>query len=327
MAAPTTSSRLQQVVSHYKDHPAVLMWMLRGEWNINLYFGNGANTPLQAAQCTQAAALMVKGLDSNHPVATSYGDIDINDAGRRLADTRIYVNDVATAVDIWSLNIFRGETFGTLFDQWRSITTKPMFIGEFGTDVMNNPASLPDETMQAGWDVCLWNDAIKELSAVNPALVNMGGLVFEWNEEWWKVFPPGVQDSGGYVGGPPRRALPTRTGLGSQASIALRAMLRPLWARRFRPRTTDLRAASCLEWLLGVPWPSNISTSMASPVSTTAVARSTKIRAVVAGAAASTPLFSTQARARRSKRLKTSTPLPPGRHAWRTTRVLRCTGS
>jgi len=193
-------SRVQQVVSFYKDHPAVLMWMLGNEWNINLYYGKvECNTPLAAEQCTETAAQLVKSLDSSHPVGTSYGEIDINAFGLHLSDTQNYVNNVCPSVDVWSLNIFRGETFGTLFDQWRSITVKPMFVGEFGTDALSHPADLPDETMQAGWDLCLWNDALRELSAVSQALVNLGGLVFEWNDEWWKAPPAGVQNVGGFA--------------------------------------------------------------------------------------------------------------------------------
>jgi hypothetical protein len=193
-------ARAQQVVSIYKDHPAILLWMLGNEWNINLYYGKTeCNTPLKAAQCTQAAAQLVKSLDTNHPVATSYGEIDINAPGLRLADTQHYVNNICPSVDIWGLNIFRGDSFGTLFDQWHSISTKPMFIGEFGTDAMLHPIFRLDETMQAGWDLCLWNHAVAELSAVQPALMNLGGLVFEWNDEWWKVPPAGSQDSGGFA--------------------------------------------------------------------------------------------------------------------------------
>jgi hypothetical protein len=87
-------ARAQQVVSLYKDHPAVLMWSLGNEWNINRYYGV-ASSVLNAAQRTESAAQIVKALDPSHPVASSYGDIDIDAAGLRLADTAHYVNNVA----------------------------------------------------------------------------------------------------------------------------------------------------------------------------------------------------------------------------------------
>jgi hypothetical protein len=199
-------ARVQQVVSFYKDHPAVLMWSLGNEWNVNLYYGNpNCGSPAAAAQCTERAAQLVKSLDANHPVASSYGDIDINAPGLRLADTRNYVNTICASVDLWTANVFRGPNFGNLFDQWRSIAAKPLLIGELGTDALYHPSDLVDEAMQAGWDACLWNDLAAQLSAVSPALVSPGGLAFEWNDEWWKVPPPGQHDAGGFtlIGGHP----------------------------------------------------------------------------------------------------------------------------
>lgn len=129
-------SRVEHVVNFYKNHPALLMWMLGSEWNLNLYFGV-ASSVQDAAQRTERAAALIKTLDTHHPVATSYGEIDINANGLRLADTQTYVNTICPSVDTWGLNIYRGKTFGTLFDQWSSITTKPLFLGEFGTDAFS----------------------------------------------------------------------------------------------------------------------------------------------------------------------------------------------
>src|SRR3954462_12838651 len=84
--AVNNTARAQQIVSFYKDHPAVLMWSLGSEWNLNLYFGV-ASSVLDAAQRTETAAALIKSLDPNHPVATSYGEID-------LGDTSNYVNNV-----------------------------------------------------------------------------------------------------------------------------------------------------------------------------------------------------------------------------------------
>ena len=195
-------NRVQQAVTFYKDHPAILMWSLDNEWNIH------PSIPIcQIADQIQQEAALIKTLDTNHPVATSYGDIDINEPGAHLADTQNYVNNKCPSVDVWSLNIFRGNTFGTLFDQWASMTTKPMMIGEFGTDAFrlyglgNQPPGIEDGTMQAQWDLSQWNHLFKNLSANDPAKVALGAFVFEWNDEWWKVPPTNSQDPGGC--GPP----------------------------------------------------------------------------------------------------------------------------
>lgn len=191
--------RTRQVVEAYKSHPSILFWSIGSEWNINFYFGNPeCATPEAAAHCTEAAARLVRSLDPLHPVATSYGDIHIDDAGRRLADTERYVNEIVTSVDIWGINAYRGSDFGELFSQWRSISGKPMFIGEFGTDALIWPERLLDEALQAHWNLCLWNDLAAELSSLHPELPSVGGTAFEWNDEWWKVDPAGSQQNGGF---------------------------------------------------------------------------------------------------------------------------------
>lgn len=195
--------RAQEVVNFYKNHPAILMWMLGSEWNINRYFGV-ASSVQDAAQRTQALAAFIKTLDANHPIATSYGEIDIPADGLRLADTQNYVSNVCPSIDIWSLNIYRGNTFGNLYNQWASISGKPMFIGEFGTDAfrstapINPPQGMVDEAMQAQWDLSLWNDLFANLSAKDASKTALGGLVFEWSDEWWKVSPAGSQQPNGF---------------------------------------------------------------------------------------------------------------------------------
>jgi Interleukin-like EMT inducer/Glycosyl hydrolases family 2, TIM barrel domain len=198
------TARSQQAVAFYKDHPAILMWMLGNEWNINQYYGTASSVP-NAAQRTQNAAALIKAQDTNHPVGTSYGEIDINSDGSRLADTRNYVQNICTSVDVWGLNIYRGSSFGQLFDQWISISGKPMFVGEFGTDAFrstslsNPPSGFVETTMQAHWILCLWNEIFGNLSAKNPFKAALGGLAFEWNDEWWKVQPASSQETNGFV--------------------------------------------------------------------------------------------------------------------------------
>jgi len=203
--AINNTSRVTGAVNFYKNHPAVLMWQLGNEWNINKYYGV-ASSVLDAAQRTQSAAALIKSLDTNHPVSSSYGEIDIDADGLRLADTQHYVNDVAPSVDVWGLNIYRSSSFGTLFAQWASISSKPMFLGEFGTDAFFTSCarSIPpdgtlDERTQKQWDLALWNEIVANLSAIDSAKVGLGGTVFELSDEWWKVQPSGSQEKSGFL--------------------------------------------------------------------------------------------------------------------------------
>jgi hypothetical protein len=90
------------------------------------------------------------------------------------------------------LNVYRGASFGSLFSDWSSISAKPMFLAEYGADAYRT-ASLDlmdgseDQSMQAGFDRGLWNQIVPNLSALNLFGICVGGVVFEWNDEWWKA--------------------------------------------------------------------------------------------------------------------------------------------
>ncbi|MCP4691308.1 MAG: hypothetical protein GY859_24895, partial [Desulfobacterales bacterium] len=192
---------LANVVNAYKNHPAILMWAIGNEWNVNL-FHNAYSTVQQAAEAAEQAAQLVKSLDANHPVASIYGEVNIPGQS---PSTYVIVNTICSSVDVWGLNIYRGPEFYTLFTDWASNTNKPMFLSEFGIDSFHTTQYYPnpidgysDVQEQADWNHDLWVDISGELSADNPANVCLGGAFFEWCDEWWKVDPAGRHDKGGW---------------------------------------------------------------------------------------------------------------------------------
>ncbi|MDX1981258.1 MAG: DUF4082 domain-containing protein [Bryobacteraceae bacterium] len=191
-------TRVQQVVNYYKEHPAILMFSLGSEWNVWKYFNNNL-TVQQAAELTQQAAALIKSLDPNHPVTTSYGDIDDPAHGTPLSVTSGFVNTTCPSVDVWSVNAYRGRTFTNLFGQWASISGKPLFLGEFGIDAFDAQANAVNEAAQADWNLSLFDDLMRNLSAADPAKTAIGGTVFVFADEWWKVTPPGAQQAGGWT--------------------------------------------------------------------------------------------------------------------------------
>jgi hypothetical protein len=58
-----------------------------------------------------------------------------------------------------------------------------------------------DEATQADWDLALWLEIERQLSADRPDGIVLGGFLFEWSDEWWKVLPSGSQETGG-IGAP-----------------------------------------------------------------------------------------------------------------------------
>jgi len=200
------TGHIQPIVNAYRNHPAILMWAIGNEWNINLYHKK-FSTMDQAASATQSAAQLIKALDTGHPVITIYGEIEIL-PDQPLSKTAQIVNTICSAVDVWGLNIYRGDHFGTLFTQWASITSKPMLLSEFGADSFISTGWYPvqgyeDEAPQKNYISSQWQDIAPELSALESTKVCLGGTVFEWVDEWWKVLAkdggsPAVHDNGGF---------------------------------------------------------------------------------------------------------------------------------
>ena len=180
------AGRMRPVV----DHPAILMWLIGNEWNYNgFYVGLGFDA---SVELVREAAAIVKREDPTRPVGTVYGEVP----------SRQLVADL-DGIDVWGLNVYRGISFGGLFDDWGS-RAKPMFLAEFGADAWNADAGREDEAAQAEATAALIGEIEAELTFDGgPAL---GGVVFEWSDEWWKdeSGSPSEHDVGGIApgGGP-----------------------------------------------------------------------------------------------------------------------------
>jgi hypothetical protein len=172
------------VVSAYKEHPAVLMWAVGNEWDLNNFGRFG--TLAEAAGFVEQAAQLVKSLDTDHPVTTFMADPHIPGVhplspGRfpfQLARpyTSQIVNDLVPSIDVWGFNVYRNASFGDLFRQWESISSEPMFVSKFGADSFDHRTGGENEAMQAAFDAGLWDEVFFELSADRVRGVALGGL-------------------------------------------------------------------------------------------------------------------------------------------------------
>jgi hypothetical protein len=190
---------IKTMVNEYKDEPYIVFWVLGNE--NNYANANNANkNPEAYYKFLNRAALYIKSIDPNHPVALCNGDTLFLDKAAAFAPD----------VDIYGANAYRGaEGFGDSFWQDLSeIWKKPVFITEYGCPAYHHRRSAEDaERFQVEYHRGNWND-IERNAAGGPGAGNaLGGSAFEWMDEWWKAGPPpqydpAIQDVTGQFGGP-----------------------------------------------------------------------------------------------------------------------------
>jgi hypothetical protein len=96
-------------------------------------------------------------------------------------------------VDAWGVNFYRGSTFGTAFSDYKSVSSKPLIVSEWGapyswhpTNTWNNVTNVP-----AG-KASLFTSYVSGLAgqlfknATSKGGVVLGGFYFEYSDEWYK---------------------------------------------------------------------------------------------------------------------------------------------
>lgn len=182
---PTTATDLETdfraFVNRFKDHPAVLAWGIGNENNLPYPFDISdwytlANDLSQAAFEEEGA--------SYHPTMV------INGGMRDFGDVDLSSDDASIdKIDIWGHNAYPGEDYECYFDYFDRLSDKPLIITEFGIDSYNNQTASEYESVQSQFDVDQWRDI--EVGAV-------GGIAFEYADEWWKAGTPAVHNDGGF---------------------------------------------------------------------------------------------------------------------------------
>ncbi|MFA4889271.1 MAG: glycoside hydrolase family 2 TIM barrel-domain containing protein [Candidatus Omnitrophota bacterium] len=181
------------MVVEFKDEPYILFWLLGNE-NVYGYACNADKQPDAFFKFVNEVALQIKNIDSEHPVAISSGDI-------------LYLDKFgkdAPAVDIFGTNAYRGDFgFGRLWQSVKEEAGRPVFITEFGCPAYaEGKASAEAEELQADYHRGSWEDIEENMGFKNGAGNSIGGVVFEWLDEWWKGYEPKIHDTKGLWTGP-----------------------------------------------------------------------------------------------------------------------------
>ncbi len=184
---------IRQMVLEFKDEPYILVWLLGNE---NVY-GLGCNAdkkPESFFKFANEAAQLIKFLDpKKRPVGICSGDI-------------IYLDIFAKNcpdIDIFGANSYRGK-YGFLgfWDEVKRVAGKAAMITEYGASSYSRGYTKEEaQEYQALYHENCWLD-ISCNSAGYGAGNAVGGIVFEWLDEWWKAYEPAYHDKKGVAAGP-----------------------------------------------------------------------------------------------------------------------------
>lgn len=178
----------QQMITEYKDTKGLLLFLLGNENNYGLFW-DGAETediPVKDRKSTARAESMyklfneavvsMKSIDSSHPIAICNGDL-------------LFLDIIAKNckdVDILGTNVYRGVSFGDLFERVKKEYGKPLFFSEFGADSFNVLTNQEDQKAQAFYLKGNWKEIYENAAGMGKAGNSLGGFTFQFSDGWWK---------------------------------------------------------------------------------------------------------------------------------------------
>jgi hypothetical protein len=178
---------VEAVVEEFKDVPGVLMWLLGNENNYGLVWSSAETEALPEGERDAARARYlyslfgevteaIKAIDPSRPVAMANGDTQYIDI----------IAEEVQGLDVFGANVYRGVSFGDLFQEVDEALGIPVMFTEFGSDVWNAKEMREDQIMQTYYLLGQWQE-IYEQSAGKGMVGNaIGGLTFQWTDGWWK---------------------------------------------------------------------------------------------------------------------------------------------
>lgn len=180
-----------QYVRAFKDHPALLMWVVGYQNETDLCNFQGAQSDCSRAEQAKAyydfvnaLARQIKTLegDSFHPVMMI--SADLGDIGQIATDERL------KDMDIHGCNVYRGPDFSNFFELYANRSAKPLLISEFGSDAWfvldgkRPEKGVERQDLQASFLAEEW-DTLLKYSGGRGGFV-LGGVVSPFADSWWQ---------------------------------------------------------------------------------------------------------------------------------------------
>lgn len=177
------------MIKEYNGTPGLLMYMLGNENNYGLFWkgAEAENLPMEDRSSTKQAhalykimndaAIAMKKANATAPIAICNGDL-------------LFIDIIAkecTDVDLLGVNVYRGPSFGDLFDRVKAECGRPVFFSEFGSDAYN--ARTNNEAQKEQADILLknWEEIYANAYGLGKAGNSIGGFTFQFIDGWWKT--------------------------------------------------------------------------------------------------------------------------------------------
>lgn len=185
-------SEVKEIGETYKNTRGILLYLLGNENNYGLfwagsdtedfpddeaqkrYIGETRGTPMY--NLMNEAAKEMKKISSSKPVAICNGDL-------------LFLDIVAKEcpdVDIYGINVYRGKSFGDLFERVKNEYGKPVLLTEFGSDAFNALTLEEDQQSQAFYLKNNWKEIYENAAGLGKAGNSLGGFTFQFSDGWWK---------------------------------------------------------------------------------------------------------------------------------------------
>lgn len=178
----------KQLVADYKDTKGLLLFLLGNENNYGLFW-DGAETeniPIKDRKSTiraqsmyklfNEAVVSMKSVDTSHPIAICNGDL-------------LFLDIIAKEckdVDILGTNVYRGASFGDVFERVKKEYGKPVLFTEFGSDAFNVLSNQEDQNSQAFYLKSNWKEIYENAAGLGKSGNALGGFTFQFSDGWWK---------------------------------------------------------------------------------------------------------------------------------------------
>ncbi|MCG1037772.1 glycoside hydrolase family 2 TIM barrel-domain containing protein [Polaribacter sargassicola] len=180
------------LATKYKNTPGLLLYLLGNENNYGLFWAGsetedfpedeaekkkiGETRGRALYQLFNKAAVKIKSIDKNHPVAICNGDLMYLDL----------IAEECKDIDVFGTNMYRGVSFTDAFKKVKTVLNKPLLFTEFGSDAFNALTEKEDQKMQAFYLLKNWQEIYTNIAGLGKASNAIGGFTFQFSDGWWK---------------------------------------------------------------------------------------------------------------------------------------------